>query len=142
MTARSILLVAHVTPPTSMSAARRAAGLTRYLTALGHRVTVLTSMMGGSGPVPYAARTIRTRDLMTSRLNWRRGGLEAIQGQSAAAAPAAPSAIAAWTAPDLQVIGWTPFALPEVWRFALNPGNWYFGAGGRYGRRFLFVALR
>ena len=44
---RSILLVAHVTPPTTMSAARRAAGLTKYLARLGHRVTVLTSVMSG-----------------------------------------------------------------------------------------------
>lgn len=114
MTARSILLVAHVTPPTAMSAARRAGGLTRYLTALGHRVTILTSTMGGSGPVPHARRTVRTRDLITSRLNWRRGSMSALQGESASAAPAAPSAIAAWVAPDLELIGWLPFALPRA----------------------------
>jgi glycosyltransferase involved in cell wall biosynthesis len=97
-----------------MSAARRAAGLTRYLTELGHRVTVLTSVMGGSGPVAHATRTVRTRDLMVSPLNWRRGNLAALQGSAGAGPVAAPSAIAAWTVPDLQLVGWSPFALPRA----------------------------
>ncbi len=103
-----------------MSAARRAGGLTRYLTARGHRVTVLTSMMGGSGPVPYARRTVRTRDLLTSPLNWRRGGMSALQGESAGAAPPAPSAIAAWVAPDLEIVGWVPFAAPRALAIAAS----------------------
>ena len=94
-----------------MSAARRAAGLTRYLSELGHRVTVLTSMMGGSGGVPHAARTVRTRDLMVSPLNWRRANLAALQGKPDGGAVVPPSAIAGWTVPDLQLVGWSPFAL-------------------------------
>jgi glycosyltransferase involved in cell wall biosynthesis len=97
-----------------MSAARRAAGLTRYLSELGHRVTVLTSMMGGSGPVPAAAHTVRTRDLLVSPLNWRRDNLAALQGERSGGTVAAPSAIAAWTVPDLQLVGWSPFALTRA----------------------------
>src|SRR5213592_4892054 len=79
---RSLLLVAHVTPPSSMSAARRAAGLTKHLAALGHEVTVLTSVMSGSGPVPGAARTVRARDLLVSPLNWRRQSFAALKGDA------------------------------------------------------------
>ena len=97
-----------------MSAARRAAGLTKYLARAGHSVSVLTSVMSGSGPVPGAARTIRTRDLLVSPLNWRRSGLAALQGDANATVAAAPSALAAWTVPDLQLAGWVPFALARA----------------------------
>ena len=101
-----------------MSAARRAAGLTKYLARLGHRVTVLTSVVWGSGAVPGAARTLRTRDLLVSPLNWRRGGVAALKGDSAGAAPATPSVVASWLVPDLEVVGWTPFALAAARRLA------------------------
>lgn len=94
-----------------MSAARRAAGLTKYLARLGYRVTVLTSAAWGSGPVPEATRTLRTRDLLISPLNWRRGGVAALKGDNVAAAPGAPSAVASWLVPDLEVVGWMPFAM-------------------------------
>jgi glycosyltransferase involved in cell wall biosynthesis len=97
-----------------MSAARRASGLTKYLGLLGHRVTVLTSVMSGSGPIPEAARTVRTRDLLVSPLNWRRSGLAALQGDTTVTVAAAPSALAAWTVPDLQLAGWVPFALARA----------------------------
>jgi glycosyltransferase involved in cell wall biosynthesis len=111
---RSILLIAHVTPPVPMSAARRAAGLTKHLARLGHRVTVLTSVMSGSGVVPGAARTIRTRDLLVSPLNWRRASFAALKGESTGAYSGAPSVLAAWVIPDLEVVGWVPFALPRA----------------------------
>ena len=97
-----------------MSAARRAAGLTKYLARAGHSVSVLTSVMSGSGPIPGAARTIRTRDLLVSPLNWRRSGLAALQGDANATVAAAPSALAAWAVPDLQLAGWVPFALARA----------------------------
>jgi glycosyltransferase involved in cell wall biosynthesis len=111
---RSILLVAHVTPPVPMSAARRAAGLTKHLSRLGHRVTVLTSAMSGTGSVPGANRTIRTRDLLVSPLNWRRSSFAALKGESSGAYVGTPSAFAAWVIPDLELIGWVPFALPRA----------------------------
>jgi glycosyltransferase involved in cell wall biosynthesis len=111
---RSILLVAHITPPVAMSAARRPAGLTRYLAQLGHRVTLLTSTMCGSGGVPGAVRTIRTRDLLVSPLNWRRSSFAALKGEAAGAYSGQPSALAAWVIPDLEIVGWIPFALPRA----------------------------
>ena len=53
---------------------------------------VLTSKVSGAGPVEGAARVVRTRDLMASRFNWRRGSFEALEGRSGAAAAAPPSA--------------------------------------------------
>jgi glycosyltransferase involved in cell wall biosynthesis len=111
---RSILLVAHITPPVAMSAARRPAGLTKHLARLGHRVTVLTSAMCGSGGVPGAVRTIRTRDLLVSPLNWRRASFSALKGEAAGAYAGEPSALAGWVIPDLEVVGWVPFALPRA----------------------------
>ncbi|MDQ6749405.1 MAG: hypothetical protein M3Z33_01415, partial [Actinomycetota bacterium] len=59
---RELLLVAQLAPPSTLSAARRAAGLVKYLERLGHRVTVLTSMSSGSGGLAGAAHVVRTRD--------------------------------------------------------------------------------
>lgn len=97
-----------------MSAARRPAGLTKHLARLGHRVTVLTSAMSGSGGVPGAARTIRTRDLLVSPLNWRRASLTALKGEARGAYSGQPSTLAGWVIPDLELVGWVPFALPRA----------------------------
>lgn len=96
-----------------MSAARRPAGLTKHLDRLGYRVTVLTSVMSGSGAIPGAARTIRTRDLLVSPLNWRRASFAALKGEGEGSY-AAPSPLAAWVIPDLEVVGWVPFALSRA----------------------------
>ncbi len=97
-----------------MSAARRPAGLIKHLARIGHRVTVLTSAMCGSGGVPGAVLTIRTRDLLVSPLNWRRGSFAALKGEATGAYAGEPSALAAWVIPDLEVVGWVPFALPRA----------------------------
>ncbi len=110
---RTILLVAHLAPPSPLSAARRTAGFAKYLARRGHRVIVLTSKVSGSGPVEGAARVIRTRDLMASDLNWRRSSFEALQGSGAAAAPE-PSVLEAVVVPDLALVGWVPFAAPRA----------------------------
>jgi len=115
---RSLLLVCHVTPPTTMSAARRAGALTKHLARLGHSVAVLTSVAWGSGAIPGAALTVRTRDLLSSRLNWRRAGIAALKGDSGGGAPMAPSILARWVVPDLEMLGWTPFALLAARRLA------------------------
>jgi glycosyltransferase involved in cell wall biosynthesis len=110
---RSILLVAQLTPPSPLVGAHRPAALTKYLARRGHRVTVLTSMMSGRGAVPGAARVVRTRDLLSSALNWRRANLESLQGRSPAAY-ADPSPVERVVVPDLSVVGWLPFALPRA----------------------------
>ena len=111
---RRVLLVAQISPPSSMVAARRIGGLARELGRLGHEVTVLTSVVAGDGPVPGAARTIRTRDLIASRINWRRGNFEALAGAAAEAYDPTPSVFASIIVPDLEVVGWVPFALPRA----------------------------
>jgi hypothetical protein len=61
---------------------------------------------------------VRTQDLLVSPLNWRRANLAALQGERSGDPVAAPSAIAAWTVPDLQLVGWSPFALTRALRLA------------------------
>jgi glycosyltransferase involved in cell wall biosynthesis len=75
---------------------------------------VLTSVVSGGGPVAGAARTIRTRDLIASPINWRRGNFEALAGAAPAAYDPTPSVFASIIVPDLEVVGWVPFALPRA----------------------------
>jgi glycosyltransferase involved in cell wall biosynthesis len=114
MPPRRILLSAPISPPSTLSAAHRIAGMTRHLAALGHDVIVLTSTVAGSGPVAGATRTIRTRDLMVSPLNWRRANFEAVTGSGDAGYDATPSVFASLVVPDLELVGWLPFALPRA----------------------------
>jgi glycosyltransferase involved in cell wall biosynthesis len=109
----SILLVAQLTPPGQLSGARRPANLAKYLARRGHRVTVLTSLASGRGPVPGAERVVRTRDVLASRLNWRRSHFESIQGREQASA-AGSSPLESIVVPDLALAGWIPFALPRA----------------------------
>src|SRR5436305_2062257 len=115
---RSILLVAQLAPPSELSAARRVAGLAKYLDRLGHRVTVLTSLSSGRGAVA-GARGVRTRDAMVSALNWRRASFQALAGEGAGGGyEARPSRLASLVVPDLAAAGWVPFALPRARRLA------------------------
>jgi glycosyltransferase involved in cell wall biosynthesis len=118
---RTILLVAHLTPPSPLSAARRTAGFAKYLAQRGHRVVVVTSKISGTGPIEGAARVVRTRDLMATNLNWRRKGFEALQGQAetgvSVAAPE-PSRLEDVVVPDLALVTWVPFALAAALRVA------------------------
>src|SRR5436190_1355490 len=117
---RSILLVAQLAPPSELSAARRVAGLAKYLDRLGHRVTVLTSLAGGRGPVP-GARVVRTRDAMVSTLNWRRESFAALAGGSDDRGyEARPSRLASLFVPDLAVAGWLPFVLQRMRALAVD----------------------
>ena len=108
-----ILLVAQLTPPGQLSGARRPANLAKYLGRRGHRVTLLTSLASGRGGVPGATRVVRTRDVLASRLNWRRAHFESIQGREQPAA-AGSSPLERMLVPDLALAGWLPFALPRA----------------------------
>ena len=107
----SILLVTQFAPPAGFSAARRTAGLTKYLARLGHRITVLTSLASARGPIEGAARVIRTRDLVASRVNWRRSHFESVSGRADGAYREEPTRLASVVVPDLSLLGWLPFAL-------------------------------
>ena len=123
MPGRSILLLSMFAPPATASAARRPAGLTKYLSQLGHRVTVLTSNVSGSAPIAGAHRVVRTGDLMTSRLNWRRANVEAVRGSTGGASVvAAPSRIEPWVVPDVQFYTWLPYLYPKVKALAREEG--------------------
>ena len=112
---RSLLLVAQLAPPSTLVAARRVAGMTKYLARLGYRVTVLTSGLTGGGDIEGAKTVIRTGDLMSTRLNWRRGHFDALGG-GAGAAYGRPSPLEEVVVPDLAVVTWLPFALAAARR--------------------------
>src|SRR6266566_2209801 len=109
---RSILLVAQLSPPSTLVAARRVAGLTKYLSRLGCAVTVLTSSASGQGPIEGADQVIRTRDALTSPLNWRRSHFKALGGASSSMYKP-PSRFESVVVPDLALVGWLPFALAQ-----------------------------
>jgi glycosyltransferase involved in cell wall biosynthesis len=111
---RSVLLVAQLTPPSNLVAARRVAGMTKYLRQLGHSVTVLTSLVSGSGPIDGAERVVRTRDALLSRVNWRRRHFSALAGSQGETAYKPPSRLASVVVPDLGLVTWLPFAFPRA----------------------------
>jgi glycosyltransferase involved in cell wall biosynthesis len=114
---RSLLLVAQYAPPSPLIAARRIGGLAKYLAREGIRVTVLTSAMSGTGPIEGAAKVVRTGDLLTSRLNWRRGSLDALRG-GVPASYSRRSRLEDVAVPDLGAVTWLPYALPAALRLA------------------------
>lgn len=106
----SILLVAQLSPPSTLVAARRVAGLTKYLARLGHPITVLTSAVSGEGTIDGAAEVVRTPDLIATRLNWRRKHFAALGGRSAATYSRS-SRLESVFVPDIAAFSWVPFAL-------------------------------
>jgi glycosyltransferase involved in cell wall biosynthesis len=112
----SLLYVSQIAPPSPLVAARRVAGLSKYLARLGYDVTVLASDLSGEGQIE-GARVVRTHDLITSPLNWRRGHFAALSGSSQATY-APPSRLESVVVPDLALATWVPFALPRALRLA------------------------
>jgi glycosyltransferase involved in cell wall biosynthesis len=110
---RSILLVAQLTPPSDLIAARRAGAFAKYLGRLGHNVTVLTSRASGEGAIEGAAEVVRTGDALATRLNWRRGHFDALTG-GGQSGYGSPSRLESVVVPDLSVGTWFPFVLPRA----------------------------
>jgi glycosyltransferase involved in cell wall biosynthesis len=73
----------------------------------------MSSLASGRGPVEGAASTVRTRDLLSTRLNWRRGSLEAMQGVRPGRYREA-SRLESMVVPDLSLLTWLPFLLPRA----------------------------
>ena len=111
---RSLLLVAQIAPPSTHSGARRVAGLTKYLSRLGYRVTVLTSQAWGGGDIPGAARVIATPDLVGTRLNWRRDDFLALEGRHSFPSRSDFDLARSLVVPDIATVSWLPFALPRA----------------------------
>jgi glycosyltransferase involved in cell wall biosynthesis len=109
---RRILLVAYFYPPLNSIGARRPAALATWLRRRGHDVTVLTSAHAGTSPDDAAQAVVRARDLLATRLNWRRGqGLAVATGRADAAWNPDPGFWGSIFVPDVQVVSWLPFAL-------------------------------
>jgi glycosyltransferase involved in cell wall biosynthesis len=113
----SVLIVAQIAPPSSLVAARRVAAQCKYLARAGYEVTVLTSVASGDGSIEGAHEVVRTKDALTSGLNWRRGQFAALGGSSAETYKP-PSKLASVVVPDLSLGTWLPFALPAARRLA------------------------
>jgi glycosyltransferase involved in cell wall biosynthesis len=91
--------------------------MAKYVARLGYYITVLTSSVSGDGPIEGAVEVVRTPDLMTSRLNWRRGSFAALGGR-VPAAYSRRSAVESIVVPDLGLMTWLPFALHGARRLA------------------------
>jgi glycosyltransferase involved in cell wall biosynthesis len=116
----SLLIVTHFYPPSAMVAARRPAGLAKYLRRLGYRVTVLTSCAWVDAPAgeDREAGVVRTGDLMASRLNWRSANMRAWSGGGQADYESGASRLAQVVVPDTALVTWLPYLVPGALRLA------------------------
>ena len=118
---RRVLLVAQLAPPSPLIAARRVAGLAKYLPDEGLEVSVLTSRISGEGDIEGANAVTRTSDLMATPLNWRRSQFKALEG-SAEGSYSKPSRLESVLVPDIAAATWLPFAVMRTLRLVRESG--------------------
>ena len=118
---RRVLLVAQLAPPSPLIAARRVAGLAKYLPDEGLEVSVLTSRISGLGDIEGAKAVARTSDLMATPLNWRRAQFKALEG-SADGSYSKPSRLESVLVPDIAAATWLPFAVTRTLRLVRESG--------------------
>jgi glycosyltransferase involved in cell wall biosynthesis len=118
---RRVLLVAQLAPPSLLIAARRIAGLAKYLSAEGLEISVLTSSISGEGEIEGAKAVVRTPDLMSTPLNWRRAQFKALEG-SADGSYSKPSRLQSVLVPDIAAATWLPFAVTRSRRLVREAG--------------------
>jgi glycosyltransferase involved in cell wall biosynthesis len=118
---RRVLLVAQLAPPSPLIAARRIAGLAKYLSAEGLEISVLTSSISGEGEIEGAKAVARTPDLMATPLNWRRAQFKALEG-SADGSYSKPSRLESVLVPDIAAATWLPFAVTRSLRLVRESG--------------------
>jgi Glycosyl transferase 4-like domain len=118
---RRVLLVAQLAPPSPLIAARRVAGLAKYLPDQGLEVSVLTSRISGEGDIEGANAVARTSDLMATPLNWRRTQFKALEG-SADGSYSKPSRLQLVLVPDIAAATWLPFAVARTLRLVRESG--------------------
>jgi hypothetical protein len=123
MTARRILVVSYYFPPSTAIGGARWAAMARYLTRMGHEVSVITSAVHGTLPSDAAEHVIRTGDLANSqtlRRLLRRPPLPAPGQAMIDTAP--PRALTRVVVPDSLLVSWMPGVLAAT-RRALRSGN-------------------
>jgi glycosyltransferase involved in cell wall biosynthesis len=118
---RRVLLVAQLAPPSALIAARRIAGLAKYLAAEGLEVSVLTSRISGEGEIEGAKTVVRTPDLMATPLNWRRAQFKALEGL-ADGSYSKPSRLQSVLVPDIAAATWLVFAVTRSRRLVREAG--------------------
>jgi glycosyltransferase involved in cell wall biosynthesis len=118
---RRALLVAQLAPPSPLIAARRIAGLAKYLAAEGLEISVLTSRISGEGDIEGAKAVVRTPDLMATPLNWRRAQFKALEGSSDGSY-SEPSRLQSVVVPDIAAATWLPFAVTRSLRLLRESG--------------------
>jgi glycosyltransferase involved in cell wall biosynthesis len=91
--------------------------MTKYLARHGFEITVLTSQASGRGEIKGAVDVVRTRDLLASGLNWRRGSMD-VMSTGAPGTYRRPSRLQSLLVPDPAVVTWLPFALASARRLA------------------------
>lgn len=111
-----ILLTAYFYPPMNIIGARRPHALAKWLRREGHDVVVLTSLHSGRPVEENSVPVIRARDLLATRLNWRRGNVAAMTGQTDGIWEPGLSLWGSIFVPDLQVVSWIPFAIGSALR--------------------------
>lgn len=111
-----ILLIAYYYPPRAIIGARRPSMLAKHLRRRGHEVTVVTSALNrapgdGNGDGEHH---LPARDLLATRLNWRREHTLGAGGAGASEPTTWTPGPGLWGSifvPDVQLLSWAPFAL-------------------------------
>jgi glycosyltransferase involved in cell wall biosynthesis len=115
---RSILLVSYFFPPTRDTGAQRPAAMAKYLSRLGHRVTVLSTCAFGDGETGLEAdgvEVIRSQDLQAIRA--RRAGHERIDSLfDSDTYSGKPHPLSYAVHPEPLRVAWGPFARREALR--------------------------
>lgn len=104
-----ILLVAYFFPPTRDTGAQRPAAMAKYLTRLGHQVTVLSTGAFGEGGEPEGVEVIRAADAQTIRARRSEAGRvrSLFESDTYSGRPHPLSYVAV---PEPLVAAWAPFA--------------------------------
>jgi glycosyltransferase involved in cell wall biosynthesis len=113
---RRILVAAYFYPPMNIIGARRPHGLAKWLRRRGHEVTVVTSRASGEAADDPSLSTVRTMDLLATRVNWRRRSREVVSGQRDGTWEPGAGIWGSIVVPDIQVVSWAPFAVAAARR--------------------------
>lgn len=117
MARRHVAVVTYYFPPATAIGAHRWASMARHLRALGHDVSVVTSVIHGSLP-DDGERVLRTGDLGNAAALRRLLRRPALATAGAPALTPAPAVLTHVVPPDSYLVSWVPSALAAVVRLA------------------------